>query len=85
VVVVHAEHALGIKFKLIQALLQGRHIVAHEFAVQGLDLGDRVVTYRTWDEAYAAIRSAQQSPWTPEHAARAREVAARFRSAPPQV
>ena len=85
VVVVHAEHALGIKFKLIQALLQGRHIVAHEFAVQGLDLGDRVVTYRTWDEAYAAIRSAQQSPWTPEHAARAREVAARFRSAPLKV
>jgi glycosyltransferase involved in cell wall biosynthesis len=85
VVVVHAEHSLGIKFKLIQALLQGRHIVAHEFAVQGLDLGDRVVTYRTWDEAYAAIRSAQQSPWTAEHAARAREVAERFRSTPPKV
>ncbi len=85
VVVVHAEHALGIKFKLIQALLQGRHIVAHEFAVQGLDLGERVITYRTWDEAYAAIRSAQQRPWTAEHAERAREVAARFRSAPPKV
>lgn len=78
VVVVHAEHSLGIKFKLVQALLQGRHIVAHAKAVEGLDLGNRVRTYRSWPEAYALIRQAQQEPWTLECAARAKEVAARF-------
>jgi glycosyltransferase involved in cell wall biosynthesis len=78
VVVVHAEHSLGIKFKLIQALLQGRHIVAHAKAVEGLGLEGRVQTYTTWPEAYALIRQAQEEPWTPECAARAREVAARF-------
>jgi glycosyltransferase involved in cell wall biosynthesis len=78
VVVVHAEHSLGIKFKLIQALLQGRHIVAHAHAVEGLRLEGRVQTYTTWSEAYALIRGAQQEPWTPEHSAHAVEVAARF-------
>ena len=78
VVVVHAEHALGIKFKLIQALLQGRHIVAHEQAVAGLDLGHRVRTYTTWAQAYDLIRAAQNEPWTSEHAALAAEVARRF-------
>jgi hypothetical protein len=78
VVVVHAEHSLGIKFKLVQALLQGRHIVAHAKAVEGLDLGNRVRTYRSWPEAYELIRQAQQEPWTLECAARAKEVAARF-------
>lgn len=78
VVVVHAEHCLGIKFKLIQALLQGRHIVAHENAVAGLGLEGRVQTYTSWPEAYALIRAAQQEPWTAEHAARAVEVAERF-------
>ncbi|MDP4742068.1 MAG: hypothetical protein NWR91_01290, partial [Schleiferiaceae bacterium] len=68
VVVVHAEHQLGIKFKLIQALLQGRHIVAHEDAVAGLNLGQRVRTYRTWPEAYGAIRPAPSEPWTDSHA-----------------
>jgi hypothetical protein len=68
VVVVHAEHQLGIKFKLIQALMQGRHIVAHEDAVAGLNLGIRVRTYRTWPEAYEAIRAAQSEPWTAAHA-----------------
>ena len=68
VVVVHAEHQLGIKFKLIQALMQGRHIVAHEDAVAGLNLGLRVRTYRTWPEAYEAIRAAQAEPWTAAHA-----------------
>jgi hypothetical protein len=78
VVVVHAEHSLGIKFKLIQALLQGRHIVGHAKAVEGLGLEGRVRTYTSWPEAYALIRQAQEEPWTPECAARAREVAARF-------
>jgi hypothetical protein len=68
VVVVHAEHQLGIKFKLIQALLQGRHIVAHEDAVAGLNLGQRVRTYRSWPQAYEAIRAAQSEPWTAAHA-----------------
>jgi hypothetical protein len=68
VVVVHAEHQLGIKFKLIQALLQGRHIVAHEDAVAGLNLGQRVRTYRTWPQAYEAIRAAQSEPWSAAHA-----------------
>ncbi len=78
VVVVHAEHALGIKFKLIQALLQGRHIVAHEHAVAGLDLGNRVRTYANWTQAYDLIRAAQNEAWTAEHAANAAEVARRF-------
>jgi glycosyltransferase involved in cell wall biosynthesis len=78
VVVVHAEHALGIKFKLIQALLQGRHIVAHEHAVAGLDLGNRVRTYTTWTQAYDLIRAAQKEAWTAEHMAIAAEVARRF-------
>jgi glycosyltransferase involved in cell wall biosynthesis len=78
VVVVHAEHSLGIKFKLIQALLLGRHIVAHAKAVEGLDLEGRVRTYTSWPEAYALIRQAQEEPWTSECAARATVVAARF-------
>ena len=78
VVVVHAEHQLGIKFKLIQALLQGRHIVAHHHAVAGLDLGSRVRTYATWSEAYERIREAQNEPWSAEHEAQAAEVARRF-------
>jgi len=83
VIVVHAEHSLGIKFKLIQAVLQGRHIVAHAKAVEGLGLEDRVRTYTSWPEAYALIREVQGEPWTPDHASRAIEVAARF-AVPPK-
>jgi glycosyltransferase involved in cell wall biosynthesis len=82
VVVVHAEHSLGIKFKLIQALLQARHIVAHAKAVEGLELDGRVRTYQTWDEAYGLIRSCQVEPWTADHAALAAKVAARFAGSP---
>jgi hypothetical protein len=78
VVVVHAEHSLGIKFKLIQALLQGRHIIAHAKAVEGLNLESRVRTYTSWPEAYELIRKAQVEPWTKEKADLAVKVAARF-------
>jgi hypothetical protein len=44
---IHAEHNLGIKIKLIQALHQSRWIIAHDYAVVGIPYSskDGILTY----------------------------------------
>jgi glycosyltransferase involved in cell wall biosynthesis len=77
VVVVHAEHSLGLKLKLVQAMYQARWIVAHEAAVAGLDwtpeMGIR--TYTSPETLVAAVLALQRASWdeaTRREAVRAR-------------
>ncbi|NDD19142.1 MAG: glycosyltransferase [Flavobacteriia bacterium] len=69
-VLVHAEHSLGLKLKLIQAFYQARWIVAHEAAVQGLDwtpdMG--IFTYHSPESLSEAVNQALNTPWDAQRA-----------------
>ncbi len=69
-VLVHAEHSLGLKLKLIQALYQARWIVAHEAAVQGLDWTPEmgIFTYDSPESLAEAVEAAAKSPWDAQRA-----------------
>lgn len=69
-VLVHAEHSLGLKLKLIQALCQARWIVAHEAAVHGLDWTPEmgIFTYDSPESLAEAVEAAAKSPWDAQRA-----------------
>lgn len=69
-VLVHAEHSLGLKLKLIQALHQARWIVAHEAALAGLDWTPEmgIVTYHSPESLAEAVEKALKSPWDTQQA-----------------
>ena len=69
-VLVHAEHSLGLKLKLIQALYQARWIVAHEAALAGLDWTPEmgIVTYHSPESLAEAVEKALKSPWDTQQA-----------------
>lgn len=64
-VLVHAEHSLGLKLKLIQALYQGRWIIAHEAAVAGLDWTEEmsILTYKDPQSLAHAVETALKIGW----------------------
>ncbi len=74
-VLVHAEHTLGLKLKLIQAFTQSRWVIAHDAAVMGLGLPEEasVLTYRDVPSLQEAVRHAVHLGWDAPRAAKAIE------------
>jgi len=64
-VLVHAEHSLGLKLKLIQACYQARWIIAHEAAVAGLDWTKEmsILTYHDAESLQDAVQTALSIGW----------------------
>ena len=85
-VLVHAEHSLGVKLKLIQALYQARWILAHEAAVQGLSLSEEagILTYTDRLSLEKAIQTVENLGWDTDRAIKAEE-ARRFWTQPLQA
>ena len=64
-VLVHADHNLGIKIKLIQALYQARFIIAHENALFEIPScsSDGIFIYHDIDTFLEALKLAEKANW----------------------
>jgi hypothetical protein len=64
-VLVHADHKLGIKIKLIQALYQARFIIAHENALFDIPFcsSDGIFIYDDIDTFLEALKLAEKASW----------------------
>jgi hypothetical protein len=64
-VLVHADHKLGIKIKLIQALYQARFIIAHENVLYKIPFcsSDGIFIYHDSDTFLEALQLAEKANW----------------------
>jgi len=67
---IHAEHNLGIKIKLIQALYQSRWIIAHNYAVVGIPYSskDGILTYSDSKTFIDALNQINDTSWNKSQA-----------------
>jgi hypothetical protein len=67
---IHAEHNLGIKIKLIQALHQSRWIIAHNHAVVGIPFStkDGILTYSDPKTFIEALDQINDTSWNKSQA-----------------
>lgn len=73
-VLIHSEHVLGVKLKLIQAMCQSRWILAHEYSVEGLGIElepAAIVTYHDAASLQDAWNRIRQSSWDAQRASTA--------------
>ena len=80
-VLIHSEHVLGVKLKLIQALEQARWIIAHEYSVEGLGIdleSCAIITYRDASMFQSAWLQVKEYGWDAERAEHVKTSRAHF-------
>ncbi|MDG1758913.1 MAG: glycosyltransferase, partial [Schleiferiaceae bacterium] len=66
VVLVHANHALGVKLKLLHGMVRGGHVLAHALAIKGLPYTDSCHAYGDWQDALRQLDVLAVQVWDSE-------------------
>lgn len=66
VVLVHANHALGVKLKLLHGMARGGHVLAHALATEGLPYAHSCHVYGDWQDAMGQLAGLAVKVWDSE-------------------